>query len=284
MSVGGRDRGTSAAGWHVQEDHLLRYARQTLPAAHLWSTEEHLAACAYCRERLADAVDPDLVAGGWARLDAELDAPPRGLVETLLVRVGVAEDTARLLVATPTSRRSWFAALVLTLAMGVVAGNAARPVSLFFLSATPLLPVVGVGLSFGAGIDPAYEVSLVAPMHGLRLLVLRTVSVLATTVTLGLPASLALPSFGLATLAWLLPALALTSLSLLLMPRFGPVWASGLVAAGWVTAMALSVAYSTGRPLPFSPAGQLVAAATAVAVVVLVSAGRDRFDFARSLD
>lgn len=269
-----------ATGWHVAVEDLRQYARQDLAAPRLWSVETHLAACRRCRAELAEVIDPELVTAGWARLDAELDAPRPGLMEAALIRLGVADHTARLLVATPTLRRSWLAAVVVTLALAVIAGNAARhgPVPLLFVGVVPLLPVAGVALAFGAGIDPTYEMALVAPMHFLRLLLLRTVSVLAPTTSLSLLASLALPSFGLAALAWLLPALALTSLSLVLMPRLGPFLGSGLVGAGWVVTAWASDTFSSGTPPPFTLAGQLAAALTVVAVATALAALKDRFD------
>src|ERR1700759_2482410 len=103
--------------WHVAEDDVRAYARGELAPPLLWSADTHLAQCADGRALLASVTDPVALDAGWARLDAELDAPKRGLLESLLVRVGVADHTARLLSATPVLRRSWLRAVVPPLVM-----------------------------------------------------------------------------------------------------------------------------------------------------------------------
>ena len=155
---------------------------EALAAPRLWSVETHLAACADCRAALAAHVPPAEISAGWARLDAELDAPRPGFAESLLIRAGVADHTARLLAATPVLRRSWLGAVALTLLLAVGVGLAASP--LMLLATAPLLPLAGVALSFGPGLDPTYEMAVVAPMHTFRLLMVRTVAVLSTTTLL----------------------------------------------------------------------------------------------------
>lgn len=188
--------------WHADDGDLREYAHGTLAAPRLWSVETHLAACADCRAALSAHVPPAEISAGWARLDAELDAPRPGFAESLLIRIGVADHTARLLAATPVLRRSWLGAVALTLLLAVGVGLAASP--LMLLATAPLLPLAGVAVSFGPGLDPTYEMAVVAPMHTFRLLMVRTVAVLSTTTALSGLASLALPSFGLAALGWLL--------------------------------------------------------------------------------
>ncbi|MES4833863.1 zf-HC2 domain-containing protein, partial [Streptomyces anthocyanicus] len=72
--------------WHVDEDDLRAYARGELAAPALWSTDAHLTACATCRGVLARVSDAAALDAGWARLDAELDAPRPGWFERLLAR------------------------------------------------------------------------------------------------------------------------------------------------------------------------------------------------------
>jgi hypothetical protein len=268
----------STTGWHLPDEELRRYADRESSPPWLWSADAHLATCAGCRQRLADAVDPGLVAAGWARLDAELDAPKPGPLEAVLVRLGIAEHTARLLVVTPALRLSWLVAVALTLAFAAGAGHVARAmtVPILFLAVAPLLPLVGVAVSFGPRVDPTYELALVAPSHTFRLLLLRSAAVLTTTTGLSAVASLALPGYGLVVLGWLLPALALTLLSLALTPRFGPVTAAVAVGLGWVVLVASTVRFDTGRSALFTPAGQImlaIGAAVAAAAVVKVRPG-----------
>ncbi|MEU9666600.1 zf-HC2 domain-containing protein [Streptomyces bobili] len=265
--------------WHVAEEDLRAYARGELTAPLLWSADTHLAGCAECRSRLAGAADPVALDEAWERLDAELDAPRPSLAERLLMRLGVADHTARLLTATPVLRRSWLLAVLSLLVMTVLAVHLVdRPA--LFLALAPLLPLGGVALSYGPALDPSYEMAVVAPMHGFRLLMIRTVAVLTAGLAFNGLATLALPEYGLLALTWLLPALALTATGLALTPRLGPVLAPGLVGGAWVTLLAVvqSQAPSGTTLVPFTAAGQSASAAIAALATVLLYQTRDRFD------
>ena len=202
--------------WHVDAEDLRAYSQGELAPPALWSADTHLVACAECRAVLAEVGES--VDAAWERLDAELDAPRPGLFERLLVRIGVADHTARLLAATPVLRRSWLGAVVAGLVMSVLAAQSTGSVTLF-LALAPLLPLAGVALSYGPALDPTCEMAVVSPVHGFRLLMIRTVAVLTAGLALCGLATLALPGLGLRALAWLLPALALTSAGLALSAR-----------------------------------------------------------------
>ncbi|MGW7127247.1 anti-sigma factor family protein [Streptomyces bobili] len=265
--------------WHVAEEDLRAYVRGELTAPLLWSADTHLAGCAECRSRLAGATDPIALDEAWERLDAELDAPRPSLAERLLMRLGVADHTARLLTATPVLRRSWLLAVLSLLVMTVLAVHLVdRPA--LFLALAPLLPLGGVALSYGPALDPSYEMAVVAPMHGFRLLMIRTVAVLTAGLAFNGLATLALPEYGLLALTWLLPALALTATALALTPRLGPVLAPGLVGGAWVTLLVVvhSQADSGTTLAPFTAAGQSASAATAALATALLYQTRDRFD------
>ncbi|MEU2226043.1 zf-HC2 domain-containing protein [Streptomyces sp. NPDC018347] len=266
--------------WHVTEDDLRAYARGELSPPLLWSADTHLAGCARCRAALAAAGDPAALDAAWERLDAELDAPRPRLFERLLVRLGVADHTARLLAATPVLRRSWLAAVTLVLAMSVLTARTGHS-DTFFLAVAPLLPLAGVALSYGPAADPTYEMSVVSPTHGFRLLLIRTVAVLAAGLALSGLAGLALPGFGLSAFGWLLPALALTATGLALTPGLGPVAGPSAAGAGWVVLLLVAGAAREGgdRVLaPFTAAGQGVAAGVAGLAAGLLFLARDRFD------
>ncbi|WP_030419565.1 zf-HC2 domain-containing protein [Streptomyces sp. SCSIO 75703] len=269
--------------WHVAEEDLRAYARGSLTAPLLWSADTHLAACARCRAALAGAGDPAALDAGWERLDAELDAPRPGRCEALLVRCGVPDHLARLLAATPLLRRSWLGALGLVLLMTCVAAvsTAATRTPTPFLAVAPLLPLAGVALAYGPALDPAYEMAVVTPTHGFRLLMIRTVAVLATGLGVNGLATLALPGYGLRALGWLLPALALTSAGLALAPRLGPVGGPSAVAGAWVAVLLAADAARAAPSLPLAPftaAGQGVSAAVALLGAGLLFLVRDRFD------
>jgi hypothetical protein len=277
--------GDSRTTWHVPQEDLRAYAQGELAPPMLWSADTHLAACARCREALAAVSDPLALDAGWERLDAELDVPRPGLVESLLVRIGVADHTARLLAATPVLRASWLGAVVAVLMMTVVAAYSMRVATSpsLFLALAPLLPLAGVALSYGPALDPTYEMAVVSPTHGFRLLMIRTVAVLTVGLGLNGLATLALPSYGLRALAWLLPALALTGTGLALTPRLGPVLAPCLVGGAWVALLvaAQATAEGHGTLAPFTAAGQGVAAAVAALATGLLYLVRDRFDASR---
>ncbi|WP_405471993.1 zf-HC2 domain-containing protein [Streptomyces canus] len=266
--------------WHVAEGDLRAYAQGELTAPLLWSADTHLAACAECRGLLADVSDPVALDAGWERLDAELDAPRPGWFESLLTRAGIADHTARLLAATPVLRRSWLAAVVFLLLTTVGAVRTTESPTLF-LALAPLLPLVGVALSYGPALDPTYEMTVVAPTHGFRLLMIRTLAVLVAGLGLNGLATLALPGYGLRALAWLLPALALTATGLALTPRLGPVLAPSLVGGAWVAVLlaAQAAQQTAADPLaPFTAAGQGVAGTVAALAAGLLFLLRDRFD------
>ncbi|MFE1029345.1 zf-HC2 domain-containing protein [Streptomyces sp. NPDC058818] len=275
-----RRQGTT---WHVDEDDLRAYARGGLAAPALWSADAHLTACAHCRGVLAEVSDAAALEAGWERLDAELDAPRPGWFEGLLVRCGVGDGTARLLAATPVLRRSWLGAVVavllMTFAVALMAGAADKPA--LFLAIAPLLPLAGVALAYGPALDPTYEMTVVSPMHGFRLLMIRTVAVLAVALGVNGLATLALPGYGLRALAWLLPGLALTATGLALTPRLGPVLAPSVVAGTWVAVLLVADAARAAEdsPLaPFTAAGQGVSGVVAVLGAGLLFLFRDRFD------
>ncbi|MFJ4270480.1 zf-HC2 domain-containing protein [Streptomyces coelicoflavus] len=269
--------------WHVDEDDLRAYARGELAAPALWSADAHLTACAACRGTLAGVSDTAALDAGWERLDAELDAPRPGRFERLLTWCGAGDGTARLLAATPVLRRSWFGALtavlLVTFLVAVAAGAADRPT--LFLACAPLLPLVSVALAYGPVLDPTHEMAVVSPMHGFRLLMIRTVAVLVVALGVGGLASFALPGFGPAALAWLLPGLALTTTGLALTPRLGPVAAPSVLVGAWAAVLLAADAAraSTDGPLaPFTAAGQGVSGLVAVLGAGLLFLLRDRFD------
>ncbi|MET7701754.1 MULTISPECIES: anti-sigma factor family protein [unclassified Streptomyces] len=288
MSVNSTNEKPSGEGaWHADGDDLRAYVQGELTAPRLWSVDTHLAACARCRSALAEVSDPVALDAGWERLDAELDAPRPGLVESLLVRIGVADHTARLLAATPVLRRSWLGAVAAVLMMTVAAADAVRTASspTLFLALAPLLPLAGVALSYGPVLDPTYEMTVVAPMNGFRLLMVRTFAVLAVGLGLNGLATLALPEYGLRALAWLLPALALTATGLALTPRLGPVLAPGLVGGAWVGLLVAARLSADGTDVilaPFTAAGQGVAAGAAALAAGLLYVVRDRFESSRT--
>jgi hypothetical protein len=268
-------------GWHLQDPDLVGYSAGVLAAPGVWSVEAHLAGCAQCRGRLATVAGPELVEAGWERIDAELDAPRPGAVERILVALGVPEHTGRLLAATPALRGSWLLAVVVTLASAALLAQVARPV--VFLVLTPLLPLSGVAASFGPGIDPTYETTVVAPIHTFRLLLLRCVAVLSVNTLFAAGASLTLTRYGFQAVGWFLPSLALTVLALLLTPRLGSVLAAAVVGLGWAGLVVTTDALFSTRSALFTLVGQSVIALAAVMAALELRRKVAAFDNTRLL-
>lgn len=263
--------------WHLDAAVLDRYGDARLDGPVLWSVEAHLTACAYCRGRLPV---PPAVERVWQRLDDVLDAPRPGAVEWLLLRVGVPENLARLLAATPTLRLSWLCAVAVTLGVAVAASWASRSthMPLALLAVVPLIAVAGVAVAFGPRVDPTYEIGLAAPFDTFRLVLLRSSAVLTMTIVLAGITGVAAPDAGLRTMAWLTPALLLTVATLGLSSELGPVKAAAITGVAWLLALVTTVELPTGSSVLFESTVQAGMAATAVIAAVVVLINRRRFD------
>jgi hypothetical protein len=146
------------------------------------------------------------------------------------------------------------------------------------LAIAPLLPLIGVAISFGPGVDPSYELAVVSPLHTFRLLLLRCAAVLSVTTALTGVAGLAAPGYGPVALGWLVPSLALTLVSLALTPRFGPIAAALAVGLGWLALLIATVRLTTGESVLFTAPGQAGIAAVAAAAGLALWRVRTAFD------
>jgi Putative zinc-finger len=276
--------------WHVDHDLVNRYARGALPDTTAWSVEVHLTACGSCRSVLdstpAAAGDPGGVddarlAQIWGGVRAQIRAAQRPISERLLVRLGVADHTARLLAATPSLTVSWLSGVAVVLALGVVAAWLADPGAsrlLPFLLLAPLVPVAGVAAGFGPGVDPTYDLARIAPMSSWRLLVTRSVAVLATSVLLAALGALSLPEISWMAAGWLVPSLAMSTSVLALSTRWTPLVAASSVAGGWLTVVVALERHAWGQLLAFGVAGQLVMAGVLVVTLAVFLRTREAVD------
>uniref|UniRef100_UPI00352631FC zf-HC2 domain-containing protein n=1 Tax=Streptomyces sanglieri TaxID=193460 RepID=UPI00352631FC len=212
---------------------------------------------------------------------------------------GAAPRAGRLLwAAGPALRGSWLVALVLVavgavaLAYGAGAGEAVRPL---LLVVAPVLPLAGVGLSYGRHADPMHEITAATPSGGLRLLLTRTAAVLVVSIpalTLAgaaLPASAGRPGAA----AWLLPGLAMTLAALALGSYVGCRTGATSIAVAWAAAVVLPVlasssptalAAATGAARYFAgPAAQAGWAAGALVCAALLAVRRRSFDHLETL-
>ncbi|WUW21596.1 hypothetical protein OG521_12680 [Streptomyces sp. NBC_01463] len=247
--------------WHVADELALRYAAGTAAETEAWSLEKHVESCARCADRVSGAVcgrgdalpllegvrAAVLAAAAAEPVRSRGRAPGWGALRTWgrARGRGAATRIGRVLwAAGPALRGAWAAALVLV-ALGAVAlayggglGGSVRPL---LLVVAPVLPLAGVGLSYGRSADPMHEITATTPGGGLRLLLIRTAAVLAVTVPVLTLAWAVLPASagGPGAVAWLLPGLAMTLGALALGSYVGCRTGASSVAACWAAAVAV---------------------------------------------
>ncbi|MGH3201004.1 MAG: hypothetical protein ACRDOA_02785 [Streptosporangiaceae bacterium] len=289
----------AGAGWHADADLLASYAVGTADPVVVWSVEAHLTGCARCRSVLSAHADAERLARNRSVLLVRVAMPGEGRMRRLLCRCGVPDHLLRLLAATPSLRRSWLLSVIGVVA--VVAGEAAAvrygwsaagatgatgrlggypdpEVLTPFLLVAPLLVLAGVAAAFLPSFDPACRLAAAAPFSGFTLLLVRTVSALATALVPVVGAAFVVPGPGWLPAALLLPSLALCVFALaaatVLKPRAAAVTAGGL----WtLPALLLAAAHV---PLAIvQPDAQFACAALLCASAVVLLARHDRFEW-----
>jgi hypothetical protein len=230
----------------------------------------HLASCQRCQQTLAAlaSLDLDYV---WEGVAAELDAPRPGLLERLLVAVGVRPGLARFTATTPSLRLGWLLAnaLVLLLVALPMALRSAAAWPSGVLVMAPLVAAAAVAFAYGPAVDPAYEAVAATPLSPVRALLVRLAAVLVANTLLAGAVDLALGDRG-PRAGWLLPMTAAALLAVLVASRWSPqvgaaagMGAWVLVLAGW-KASHEPVAWLTG------PGAQLAYAVVAGVLLVLL--------------
>ncbi|MEM8706753.1 MAG: zf-HC2 domain-containing protein [Actinomycetota bacterium] len=226
---------------------------------------------------------PDLhrVSANFAAIEAELDAPRPSRLARLLRRFGVADTTIPLVTATPALRRSWVLSVLVAVLFALNAATSTEASGadgiIAFLTVAPLVPLAGVALAFGPGVDPTHDVAIAAPVDGFRLFLIRAITVVGASCVLLALTAWALPTGGWFRLAWLLPALAVTTVCLAVSTRFDARLAAGGVSVGWLTVV-LIVNGSGGADAAFGLGAQLVAMLVAVGGFLTFARNRRRLD------
>jgi hypothetical protein len=181
-------------------------------------------------------------------------------------------------VSTRSLTLSWLGAVSLCLAFAVTAANLSRHGLFVFLAVAPLLPLAGVAVAYGPGVDPTYEISVASPMRGFRLLMIRATAVLAVTIGLAAVGASALPELGWLAAAWLLPSLTLTTLALALATYVQSLIAYCTVAAVWISTVALVAGESGNRFAAFGRPAQVGFVLASLAAAAVVVRRREMFD------
>lgn len=263
--------------WHVDEQLLDRYVSGDASPGLAASVEAHVVRCAPCRDRMVPAVEPPRLDRLWSEVLDRIDAPVPRPAERLMRALGLRDDTARLLAATPSLRGAWLASIAVVLALAVTAAHASDRGVAVFLALAPLLPVAGVAVAFSPLTDPVHELATASPYSSVRLLAVRSAAVVAVTVLLAGAAAALLPGAPWLAAAWLLPALALTAGTLALATWFDPLHSALALTTVWLGVTAPALAPGRDPLLVLSAGVQLACLAVLVAALSTVAVRRDAF-------
>ena len=224
--------------WHADDDLLSAYvAGRTRPPATA-SVEMHLLHCPACRDAVTALVDPVPLGLVWDRVADDLQVPQRTRTERIAARLGLSDRDALLVAAAPALRGSWLLGLLLCLLFAVIGVAQGAPNgSLLFLALTPLVPVAAVAFAYGQDVDPMWDTTLAAPYSPLRLLLLRSVSVVVVALPLALAAGPLLRGPSWVAVAWLVPGLACAALTLALSTWVSVSRAAVAVSGCWIAAV-----------------------------------------------
>jgi hypothetical protein len=246
---------------------LLQIADGAVPPA---EAQAHLATCQRCAQTLEGLAPLDL-GYVWEGVAAELDAPRPGLLERILVALGVRPGLARFTATTPSLRLGWLLANALVLGL-VALPLALRPVATWpsaVLLAAPLVAAAAVAFAYGPAVDVAYEAVAATPLSPVRALLVRLAAVLVANTVLAGAVDLALGGRG-PRAGWLLPMCAAALLAALVASR----WTPGIGAAAGMGAWVLVLATWRVSQQPVTwltnPGAQAAYAAVTVVLLVLL--------------
>lgn len=255
--------------WHLDEETWQAYADGRLdPVAEL-AVEGHVTSCPRCRDvarKIVGDVEPV-----WRAVHTRIAVPERSRPLRLLARLGVPDTDLVVVGAFRDLLLSWSVAVGAAVVCALLTGLA--PVRLpggapaLFLLLAPLIPVLAVVATYDAT-DPLREVTETAPFSKLRVALLRTTAALTAAVPLTVAVALAVPALHGHFATWLLPGLALTVATLVLLTWLTAWIASAVVGVGWF--VAASAAAGTGRIDGVATVPGQVSAALAVVVLGVV--------------
>jgi len=219
------------------------------------------------RSAANDDIDLDRV---WVNVAAEVWRRHPGRPERMAARLLRSPGLARALFTTPSLLLPWLIASAIVLAVGALT-QVSEGQPLVWLIA-PAVAAVGIAYSYGAGLDPAWELSCSMPVSDRLVLLTRGVAVFAVNAGLGLIASAATLGTHAAqptitaqlTFAWLLPMTAACALALAVAVAVRSAMAGA--SAGVIAWLTLVFAHSTTASSTNSAGGVLSAAALTSAI------------------
>jgi hypothetical protein len=232
---------TPARVWHVDPDALQGWVDGVAGPLVSVSVEQHVQHCAHCQAAVTELL-PATLRSSWDDVLTAVEVPRPGWVHRFLLRLGLNQSDSLIVASGPTLRVPWILGTIGVLFFVLVATVYAdvNAPGLFLLVA-PMIPLAGVAVAYGPAADPSYEAVLTSPYPMVRLALLRTVSVLATSVPLVIGAGLLLPTSTLVAVAWLLPAAGFIAVVLTASNWVEPSYAAVAVGASWFTAVVWAV-------------------------------------------
>ncbi len=244
--------------WHVDQVSLRQWVDGTGGSLAGVSVEQHVIRCARCRREVAAMVEQEPLEAVLEGVLAAVNAPRPNAVERLLTRLGVSASGASVVGSAVTLRLPWIGGLMAVMLFALAASIFGHDGGVvLFLIGAPLVPVIGVGVAYGPSSDPLYELVVAAPYPMVRVVLLRTAWVLATSAPLTVATGLLLPEPSTLAVAWLLPATGFIAVVLLASVWVDPAYAAGAVAIGWVVTVALAV-HAGQRSTLFAPTALLI--------------------------
>jgi hypothetical protein len=238
-------------GWHLDDDTVRRYVERTDSLAEGASVEQHLLSCGPCRAQVnaaAGVIELSVIdlAAVWDRTRDTIEVPRPAGFERLLRVAGLPAHEARLVAVASAFRGAWLTGVAAILGFAALAAALGHARGLWlFLAVAPIVPCLVVASSYDLWVDPALEPELVAPYPVLRLILLRTIAVLALALPAVLLFGLVVP--GETAFAWLLPAAGFVAVVLAASTWVSPLRAAIAVSSVWVAVIWLLAARS-GSP------------------------------------
>jgi len=263
-------------GWHLDDDMLRRYVEQADSLAEGASVEQHLLACEPCRARVtaaAGVTGRSVIdfAAVWDRTRDAVEVPRPSVSERLLRAAGLPAAEARLVAVASAFRGVWLTGVAAVLVFAALAAAFGHDRGEWvFLAVAPVVPCLVVASSYDPWMDPALEPELVTPYPALRLILLRTIAVLALALPAVLLFGLVVP--GETAFAWLLPAAGFVAVVLAASTWVSPLRAAIAVSSGWLAVVWLLAARSGAPGAVFQARAQagFLALAAASFVIFLV--------------
>ncbi len=261
--------------WHVDPSRLEEYVDGRLDALSGASVEQHLLVCADCRTAVGPLVEAPALDLVWDRIENVVLRPEQPAPVRAARKIGLTEPASVLLTASASLRTAWLSSAAVALGFAIIAsrfndGGVLWP----FLVVAPLLPVVGVAVSYDHAAESLETLISTSPYGRQRLILVRTIAVLITSLPPAFLVSLLLPGPLWVAAAWLGPALTMIPVLLAIAAFVGPRAAAAVVAMLW-SGLVLGATRHLPETWPVEAERQLVfALLAAVACAVLAVRAR----------